>query len=117
MKLRYWIFGLIILTQVASSGCMLFSRRNDCCGERRGLFSFLTKRRHTQGGVLMSGGMDCGAPCTAWGDAPAFPVSGGPMFAGPPDERLGAPAVNRPWDGQGAPPATPLPKSNPPPSR
>lgn len=113
MKLRRWLFGLLILTQVASSGCMLFHRDRCACGERRGLFGFLTKHRG-EGGVMMSGGMECGAPCTTCGGGD-FPGMAGPMFAGPglpPDERLGAPAANRPWEGPGAPPAQ-LPKSNP----
>ena len=115
MKLRHWIFGLIILTQFASSGCMLFGRRNNCCGERKGLFGFLHKHRNVENGIAMPGGMECGTGCSSCGgDFPGMAVSGGPMFVPPgglPDERLGAPAVNRAWEGQGPPPA-PMPKTN-----
>jgi hypothetical protein len=111
MKLRRWLFALLILSQVATSGCSLFNRRDDCCGERRGLFGF---GKHRSGNGTMSG-MECCTPCSSsgHGDFPGMTMAGpGPMMvpAGAPDERLGVPAANRPWDGQGSPPAQ-LPKN------
>jgi hypothetical protein len=110
MKLRYWLFALMIVADLGSTGC-LFGRRDECCGEKRGLFSFL-HRRKTNG---MNGGMECGTPCSSC-DVTGMSTSSGAMLAappGPPDERLGQPAVNRPWDGTGTPPPAPLPKTNP----
>jgi len=119
MKLRRWMFGLMMLSLAASSGCQLFHRdRCACGGERRGLFGFLGKRRVESCGIAVGGGMDCSAPgCATCGGGGEMPMMNAPMFAGPagaaPDERLGAPAANRAWDGTGAPPAQ-LPKTGAP---
>jgi hypothetical protein len=114
MKRKYLVLGLLVATQFASSGCALF-RRDDCCGERRGLFGGLFHRKSN------GNGMECGMPCNTCGTGEVQgtammggPMMGGPMLAAPgvpPDERLGPPAANRPWEGPGAPPPAQMPKT------